>query len=143
MTEINYNQYSLSTLETILYILLYIIISSVYALLFYNSWLPVIFSLPFIKLFFKYIKNLLIRKRKEQLLLEFKEWLFSINSSLTSGYALENAIAESLNELETLFGKKSFMYKEVYLMNQKLKLNIPLDNILNDFANAPFSLSLR
>ena len=134
MTETNYKDYILSTPEIILFIGIYILVSAIYSLLFYDSLIPILISLVFIKWFFRFVKEWLINRRKEKLLLEFKEWLFSINSSLTSGYALENAISESLLELETLFGKKSLIYVEVHIMVQKLKLNVPIDIILDNFA---------
>jgi len=134
MTEKNYSIYIFHPIEGVLYTCAYIGISYVYSLLFYDSFLPVLFTLLFIKIYYKILKEHLIHRQKEKLLLEFKEWLFSLNTSLTSGYALENAISESLLEMDTLFGKKSFMYKEVFLMTAKLKLNIPLEEILKSFA---------
>lgn len=132
--EKDYKCYSLSITEKVLYTTIYIGISSVYSLLFYDSLIPVLFSILLIKIFFRYLKKHLINRQKEKLLLQFKEWLFSINSSLTSGYALENAIQESLIELETIFGRGSYIYEEVSLMVRKINLHIPLDEILDNFA---------
>lgn len=134
MTETDYNTYQLSPLQKIFYTCIYIAVVYVYASLFYDSLLPILFSLIIRKKFLSMVTQLIIKRQKEELLLEFKEWLFSINSSLTSGYALENAIVESLSELDTIYGKKSLMYKEVLLMCGKLKLNIPLEDVLNNFA---------
>lgn len=134
MTEKDYTNYTFSTFEKIAYTCAYIGIAAVYSFLFYDSIIPIILSLGLIKFFFRFLKDHLINKQKEKLLSEFKEWLFSLNSSLTSGYALENAIYESMCELETLYGKKSFIYREVNLMCNKIKLNFPLEVILDDFA---------
>lgn len=134
MTARDYTKYNFSTIQIILYTCAYFGIAAVYSSLFYDSVVPAFISLLLIKIYFKFLRDHLINKQKEELLSQFKEWLFSINSSLMSGYALENAIYESLNELETLFGKKSYIYQEVYLMTNKIKLNYSLDNILEDFA---------
>lgn len=134
MTARDYTKYNFSTIQIILYTCAYFGIAAVYSSLFYDSVVPAFISLLLIKIYFKFLREHLINKQKEELLSQFKEWLFSINSSLMSGYALENAIYESLNELETLFGKKSYIYQEVYLMTNKIKLNYSLDNILDDFA---------
>lgn len=134
MTEKDYTTYDFNPMEGVLYTCVYIGISSVYSLLFYDSLIPVILSLFLLKFYYKFLKEYLINRQKEKLLLEFKEWLFSLNTSLTSGYALENAISESLAEMDTLFGKKSYMYKEVLLMAGKLRLNIPLEEILHNFS---------
>lgn len=103
-------------------------------MLFYDSIIPVFLSLIFLRIYFQFLRKQLILRQQKKLLLEFKEWLFSLNSSLSSGYALENAITESMLELETLFGTKSFIYKEVSLIRNKLHLNIPLTDALNDFS---------
>ncbi len=134
MTEKNYTIYNFNPIQGVLYTCVYIGISSVYSLLFYDSLLPVLFTLFLLKIYYKFLKEYLVNKQKEKLLAEFKEWLFSLNTSLTSGYALENAIAESLIEMETLYGKKSFMYNEALLMSSKLKFNIPLEEILSNFS---------
>ena len=134
MTARDYTKYNFSLIQIILYTCAYFGIAAVYSSLFYDSVIPAFISLVLIKIYFKFLREHLINKQKEELLSQFKEWLFSINSSLMSGYALENAIYESLNELETLFGKKSYIYQEVYLMTNKIKLNYSLDNILEDFA---------
>ena len=132
--EKNYNKYDFTLFEKIIFTGIYIGITSIYSLLFYDSFLPVILSLIFIKIYFKYLREYLINRQKEKLLTEFKEWLFSINSSLTSGYALENAIKESLSELEIIYGRKSFIYEEIYLMINKMNLNISLEKIFENFA---------
>ena len=134
MTAKDYTKYNFSSIQIILYTCAYFGIAAVYSSLFYDSVIPAFISLLLIKIYFKFLREHLINKQKEELLSQFKEWLFSINSSLMSGYALENAIYESLNELETLFGKKSYIYQEVYLMTNKIKLNYSLDIILEDFA---------
>lgn len=135
MTEKDYTIYNFKPIEGAVYTCIYIGIAAVYSSLFYNSIIPVFISLFFIKFYFKYLKEHLINRQKEKLLLEFKEWLFSLNTSLTSGYALENAISESLVEIENLFGKKSYMFFEVSLMTAKLKLKIPLEEILQSFSD--------
>lgn len=103
-------------------------------MLFYDSIIPVFLSLIFLRIYFQFLRKQLILRQQKKLLLEFKEWLFSLNSSLSSGYALENAITESMLELETLFGSKSFIYNEVALIRNKLHLNIPIADALNDFS---------
>lgn len=134
MQEKNYNTYKLSLTELLIYLLLFLMTAFVYSLLFFDSLIPVFLSLTLLKLYFKLVRKKLVSKQKYRLLLQFKEWLFSLNASLNSGFALENAIKESLTELKSLFGEKSDIYMEVKLMCNKLLLHIPLEEILNNFA---------
>ncbi len=134
MQEKDYTTYAFTPIEGVIYTCVFMGISALYSLLFYDSLIPVFLSLFLLKFYYKLLKESLINRQKEKLLLEFKEWLFSLNTSLTSGYALENAIRESLTEMDTLFGKKSYIYTEVLLMSNKLRLNIPLEEILHNFS---------
>ena len=62
-----------------------------------------------------------LQKRKDQLLLEFKD-------------SMENAWKEAEGELKELHGEASMMYKELHRMNAAVRVNEPLEKVLSEFG---------
>lgn len=75
-----------------------------------------------------------IREWRWQLNLEFREVMTGISSALNAGYSIENAFRESKKDILILYGDKSVMVKELDIMNSKLELNQPIENVLSEFA---------
>ena len=73
-------------------------------------------------------------KRKEQLLMEFKDAMQSASAALLAGYSIENAWRETEKELLELHGEKGFMAAEVRWMNEGVRMNEPLERLLLSFA---------
>lgn len=104
------------------------------AYLFYNHWLGMIF-LPFaywaVK---KECEKRLCKRRKEKLSKQFQEAMQAVCTSLLAGASLENAWKEAQHEIVILHGDGSDMAEEMKLMNQKIELRIPLEKVLQEFA---------
>ncbi|WP_022748165.1 type II secretion system F family protein [Lachnobacterium bovis] len=133
-SNINYNEYILSKIEKKKILFISIILTIVIAFLFYNS--PIALIIFF--LLYKLVKDKLIEdgktKRRKILENQFVDALQSISTSILSGYSVENAFKEAENEIEQLHSKKSVMYKELNQINKSVDLNIPLEQLLDDFA---------
>ena len=85
---------------------------ALFSYVFYRS-LPVFLAfLPAVLFYPLYIKKDLIPLRKRKLLLQFREGLSVLSGSLSAGYSLENAFAESLRELQLLFGSDALIVRE-------------------------------
>lgn len=131
----DYDKYYLS-LEDLLVgatnALVYIVLISI---AFYNSVALLIVAVPvaFIIPFFN--KDEYIKKRKEKLLNEFKDFLRILKSFLEASYSVENAFAMSIKELTMLHDKDSMMVKELKNIVAKLKLNKPIDVVFRQFAD--------
>lgn len=102
---------------------------------FYNSVAMLIILLPFsfVVPFFK--KKEFIKKRKEKLLLEFKDFLRVLKTFLEASYSMENAFNLSIKELVMLHGKEAMIVKEIKNIVGKLKLNKSIDVVFREFAN--------
>ena len=105
------------------------------AWLFYRSpWgmLSMIVVLPFL-----YVGYRRKAVRKQQLLLrqQFKECIRVVTASLYSGYSVENAFREAEKELVQLLGERADMCRELHVINQQMKLNIPVTELLSDLAD--------
>ena len=134
MIQIEYEVYRLSFIEYLLYGIIYLFLSAIISFLFYDSFIPVIIIAPFIIIYYKYISNFLCEKRKNSLILEFRDMLHSISASLNSGYSIENTIKEAYTEMVILYGRNSYICNELDLMLKKLAINIPIEKIFSDFS---------
>jgi tight adherence protein B len=71
---------------------------------------------------------------QDQLAKEFLDALRTISAALLAGFSMENAWREAEKEIGALYGRNSYMYRELEAMNQSVSLNVPLENLLEDFA---------
>ena len=104
------------------------------AVAFYNSIFILILSIPIAIIFPFFNKKEFVEKRKEKLLIEFKDFLRVIKSFLEASYSIENAFILSVKELTMLHGKDSMMVKELKSIVSQLKLNKPIDKVFRKFA---------
>lgn len=82
--------------------------------------------------------RLLQKQRQEkcrwELLIQFKECMLSVSTSLKAGYAVENAFAESCKDMKVLYGVQSLIYQETEMIRRGLMINITLEELLTDLA---------
>lgn len=102
---------------------------------FYDSKVLLVVTLPlsFVIPFFE--KDQFIKKRKEKLLNEFKDFLRVLKTFLEASYSVENAFAMSVRDVMMLHGKESMMVKELKSMVSLLKINKPIDVVFKKFAD--------
>lgn len=74
-------------------------------------------------------------KRQEQLLLQFRDGMQAVASALLAGYSMENAWREAERELRKLHGENADMVCEFAKMNVAVRMNQPLEQELQDFAD--------
>lgn len=77
----------------------------------------------------------IIKKRQNKLLLEFKDMLESISTSLGAGSNVQIAFAHAQNDMEFHFGKESYIYQEVVIINEGIHNSLNVEQLLMDFAN--------
>ena len=112
-------------------VMLYIVLIS---FAFYNSIVVLILLTPLALVFPFFTKIDLIKKRKEKLLLEFKDFLRVLKTFLDASYSVENAFLLSVKELTMLHGRESMMVKELKSIVSQLKINKPIDKVFRKFA---------
>ena len=105
----DYNEYYINVEDLIreaLKSILYIVLISI---AFYNSIVLMIILLPFSLVcpFFK--KDELIKKRKDKLLIEFKDFLRVFKSFLEASYSVENSFYLCIKELQMLHGSDAIL----------------------------------
>ncbi len=77
----------------------------------------------------------LLRKKKDILKKQFKECILCVEGYLKAGYSIENAFCESKIPMEMMYGRKARICKELDMIRQGAKINIPLKELLRDFGN--------
>jgi len=74
-------------------------------------------------------------QRQERLKLQFKEALFSLNSTLAAGRSLENAFQSALDDLQLLYpDPRTDLLRELQIICYRLSNAEPLEYALIDFA---------
>ena len=102
--------------------------------LFYHSWLAVFLLIPFYPVFLKIKEGQLLRQQKQELCQQFKESIFSVAAALNAGYSVENAWREAKAEMTQLYGENALMVQELRHLLAHLSMNVPLEDLLEDFA---------
>ena len=132
---INYQDYLFSWKERLRMIAEYLVLSGSFAYLFYRSWLVFAVLWIFYPMYRNRKKQQMIRKRQDILCRQFKDSIQCAASSMAAGYSIENAFREAYAEMRMQYGKSAWMTEELRYISTCLSLNIPLEQLLHDFAN--------
>lgn len=132
---IDYNRYEMSSLERIKYISIAAIALSLIGYVFFRN-LYLCIALAALSLLFPImVKKHLIKKRKSNLNLQFKDTLNSIASSLSAGRSVEGAFKAAVGDLKVLYLKEdTLIIKELEQINRKIDMNETLEEGLNELA---------
>ena len=130
----DYRVYHLTGQEWIRYLLEGTAVCAVTAYVFYRSFLAFVLMLPagMLRPFFK--RRELCRRRKEELRLQFKEAIQIVASALAAGYSVENAFYETQKELKIQYPEEARISRELLLITRKLRMHIPVEQVLEEFA---------
>jgi len=131
----DYNTYKMSAFEYIKYFTLSWSGMFLLAYVFYrNLVLALVFSMlafAFINVF----KNMLIKKRKNELMYQFRDALSSLASSLGSGIVIEKAFDEAINDLRILYPyEKAMIIDEFSAIALKKRNGVELEDSLLDLS---------
>lgn len=130
----DYKVYLLNWKERFLCILITFGITGVISWLFYRSIYGMAGALPLFFLVKRIIKNYLCRKRKRDMLFQFREMLQFISGALKAGYSMENAFVQGREEYMELYGQKTVMAEEFGSIIRQMKLNMPLEQLVEELA---------
>ena len=117
-----------------IYISLIILIEFiVIAYLFYGRAFYALFMLPMFIIFFQRHEKKFTKKIENQKVIEFKEMISSLASSLGAGYSLEKGIAIAKSDIYEIYGNKSHITKDLDKIINGLKLSISFEELIEDF----------
>ena len=104
------------------------------AFVFYNRLLGLIPGLLVAVYVFKLQKKSYEEKQRRRILLEFKNMINAMQSSLEASNSIERAIISAGKDMQDLYGDKSEIVKQIKIIEKKLRLNIPLETALAEMA---------
>ncbi len=134
MRRKDYRIYRMSWRDRLLWFFSTLIITGLISWLFYRSLSGLAAMLPLLFLTRRIFRNYLHAKQKREMLCQFGEMLQIMSSSLKAGYSMENAFLQSWEEYAKLYGQKSLMAREFRNIIYQMKLNEPLEQLVEDFA---------
>lgn len=109
-------------------------ISAAVSWLFYDNMLFLVLGWFIYPLFYRQLKKYTEKKYRWKMLMEFKEVMISIYSSLSAGVTVEESLQRAWKDV-TGEGKKDFcMGQELELVSRKMERNIPLSQCLEEMA---------
>ncbi len=129
-----YDEYVLAPLEWCMYGGQGLILSGLFAYVFYRSIVVFLFLIPFGYIYPVMKRKEQKEKRLQQLNLEFKEGILLLSSFLSAGYSVENAFSSSVRELVLLYGENGLMTREFKHIENQIKINRSVEQALSEFA---------
>lgn len=132
---VDYRRYSFTGKDRLRMAAEYLALSGGISYLFYRS-LPAMLLFWLAYPFYRRRKRRsLIRQRQDKLCHEFKDAIQYTAASLAAGYSIENAFRETHREMLVQYGAHALMTEELRYINHCVSVNIPLEQLLHDFAN--------
>ncbi|NBI27859.1 type II secretion system F family protein [Chengkuizengella marina] len=133
---IDYTHFSLSKKQ---YILTLFIAGCVFFLITYVFFMNFIISFIFAAcaLFIpKYRAQQLNIKRREELILQFKQALASLSSSLSAGRSIEKALVYTLEDLRTIYpNENTYIIQEFKMMNLQIRNGASVESVFQNFSD--------
>lgn len=65
---------------------------------------------------------------------QFKDMVLAVSSALNTGYSVENALREAQKEMKLIYPEKARISKELLIMVRQLRIQVPVEQVLLDFA---------
>jgi tight adherence protein B len=131
----DYDQYTMSKQEWLFYALWGGLFCFFIAYVFYRSVVLAALVTP-LGLFYPRLKTReIIRQRKKELAMQFKEALYALSSSLSAGRSVEEAFKESLQDLALVYpDPQTSIIQEFKFIVRRLEMNETIEQALSDLA---------
>lgn len=88
------------------------------AWIYYRSWVAVILLIPAGVWYYIQLLDECIKRKEQEFLVQFKELIQTFSSLLNTGYSVENAVKESLKEMQVFYSDDAAILRELEIMGQ-------------------------
>lgn len=78
--------------------------------------------------------NQLEKKKKREFEIQFQECIMSVSAALKAGYSLENAFAESIDDMKIMFGGKSEIVTQLFWVCRGFQNNQSVEIVLTGLS---------
>lgn len=134
-SPVDYDLYSMTVREKLMCITAAAIAIFGAAYVFYRSMIISLLLTPFALLYPRIRRREIIRERKTELNLQFREMLYSIASSLSAGKSIELAFGDAGRELSIQYSDpETFILAELQQIIRRIDMNDTVEEALNDLA---------
>ncbi|HWR61227.1 MAG TPA: type II secretion system F family protein [Clostridia bacterium] len=134
-SPVDYDTYRMPVREKLSCILAADIAILTIGYIFYRSIPLSLFFMPLAVFYPGFRTKEIIRKRKDELNLQFREALYSIATSLSAGKSIETAFRDSQKELSIQYpDPETYILAELRLINQRIEMNETVEEAVAEFA---------
>lgn len=133
--QADYNIYWMTVTERIITVLIAGAFIFTAGYIFYRSIVLSLLLMPLALIYPRFRTKDIIKKRKNELNLQFREALYSIASSLSAGKSIESAFKDAQKELSIQYPDSgTYIIIELAQINRRLEMNETIEEALTDFA---------
>ena len=128
--KVDYGKYRYSQKEILKYIGESAALCGAVDYLFYQTPWVMLFVVPVSVFFLKWKKKQIIRERKRRLNYQFRDALNSMSVAVQAGYSVENAVKESLKEMQVFYSDDAAILRELEIMVRQIRVQVPVEQAL-------------
>jgi len=142
--EMDYNVYTMGLKEKVSIIVVFAILFALVAFIFYRKRMVMIFLMSAFSLLVpKYIEKKKIKDQKRRINAQFKDALYALSSSLSSGKSVENAMGDVVKDLLIQYHVKERIVIEFQLIHKKVHYNTSVYDAIFNFAMRSHSEDIK
>jgi tight adherence protein B len=132
---IDYDVYIMSKQEVKFYSIVAMVVVFIVGMIFYHN-IILAGLLCLIGLKFPKIRTAsIIKKRKENLSMQFRDLLYSVSSSMEAGRSIEMAFKDALKDLAIIYtNPETPIMRETTFIVRKIEMNEPVEQAITEFA---------
>ena len=132
---IDLRKYEFSTKENIIFYIALLIAGMGLSLLLYRNILFTIVILPFSKIIKRFITDSIVDRRRQNYLVQFKDFLFMASTAIGAGRSMKDSIRESIPGLVDIYGDRAILVGELTKVYERMEVGGENDiDVLMDLA---------
>lgn len=141
---IDYAVYHMSKKEIILGAILGGVAGATVVQIFFQILLMTVIIFPLCCLLgIKIYKNILLNKRKHRLLMQFRDMIEAVSSSLGGGRNVKDAFVGARDDMKSQYGQEAEIVQELEIICAGLESNMNLEILLQDFAKRSHNENIK
>ena len=132
--KVDYGKYRYSQKEILKYIGESAALCGAVDYLFYQTPWVMLLVVPVSVFFLRWKKKQMIRERKRRLNYQFRDALNSMSVAVQAGYSVENAVKESLKEMQIFYSDDAAILRELEIMVRQIRVQVPVEQAVEELS---------
>lgn len=131
----DYNRYSMTSKDRVIAFFIGFVLAAIIIHIFFGSLIADVLVGSVVGIIVQPIYRKMMKNRiQKQLLLQFRDLLDSLNSSVSAGKIINQAFVDAEKDMNTQYGSSSYICNEVRIINYGLSNSITIEELLEDFG---------